>query len=71
MAFHTGYCPAGGGVGVGLGVGLGVGAGPGVGVGVGVGLGDGEVPMAVQGWPLPLGPLKVAGFCPWVHQLAL
>ena len=30
-----------------------------------------QVPTTVQGWPLPAGPLLVAGFCPWVHQLFL
>jgi hypothetical protein len=30
-----------------------------------------QVPTTVQGWPLPAGPLFVAGFCPWVHQLFL
>jgi hypothetical protein len=28
-----------------------------------------QVPTAVHGWPLPAGPLLVAGFCPCVHQL--
>ena len=37
---------------------------------VGGGLPVPQVPMFVQGWPLPAGPLLVAGLCPWVHQFA-
>jgi hypothetical protein len=30
-----------------------------------------QAPSEVQGWPLPTGPLLVAGSLPCVHQLAL
>jgi hypothetical protein len=30
-----------------------------------------QAPAAVQGWPLPAGPLLVVGLLPWVHQFAL
>ncbi len=49
---------------------MGVGADVTVGVGVGVGVGAPQEPSDVQGWPVPVTPLWVAGSSPRVHQFA-